>query len=71
MAVRPQSPWSEPSFFCIQPMVIKQALHATDAGKGAITAAYGTPSHRRPSHACTLHLHISLVALHRRWILNF
>ena len=36
-----QSPWSEPSFFCIQPMVIKQALHATNAGKGAITAAYG------------------------------
>ena len=36
-----QSPWSEPSFFCIQPMVIKQALHVTDAGKGAITAAYG------------------------------
>ena len=36
-----QSPWSEPSFFCIQPMIIKQALHVTDAGKGAITAAYG------------------------------
>ena len=36
-----QSPWSEPSYFCIQPMIIKQALHVTDAGKGAITAAYG------------------------------
>eukprot|EP01046_Picozoa_sp_COSAG06_P010387 COSAG06_NODE_566_length_14196_cov_2.916578_12_plen_354_part_00 len=36
-----QSPWSEPSFFCIQPMVVKQALHDTDAGNGAISAAYG------------------------------
>lgn len=36
-----QSPWSEPSFFCIQPMVVKQALHETDAGNGAINAAYG------------------------------
>lgn len=36
-----QSPWSEPSFFCIQPMVVKQALHDTDAGNGAINAAYG------------------------------
>ena len=36
-----QSPWSEPSFFCIQPMVVKQALHQTNAGKGQITAAFG------------------------------
>ena len=36
-----QSPWSEPSFFCIQPMVVKQAMHDTDAGIGAISAAYG------------------------------
>ena len=36
-----QSPWSEPAFFCIQPMVVKQALAVTDHGNGRINAAYG------------------------------
>lgn len=36
-----QSPFNEPSFFCIQPMVMKQGIAACpEAGKGAIAAAY-------------------------------
>ena len=37
-----QSPFNEPSFFCIQPMVMKQGISSCpDAGNGAIAAAYG------------------------------